>query len=91
MSILATIFVRLFDSECSVSFSKRTFFAAFASALQKSQKRDFFNLNVSQNLPKLFTQYATAALYNLKVVTLLFAKPKLENYYNFIVLNRGRI
>ena len=57
MSILATMFAELFDSQCSARLSKG-FIAAFATNIKfaKARKPTFFVLNDGQKISQLLVQ-----------------------------------
>ena len=80
MSISANMFLKLFNSECSVGLSKR-FFPAFASIIKlQKRKSKFFRY---ERHPKVFSNACAAALYNLKIVAILLANWKVTRIPSF--------
>ena len=89
MSILVTMFAKLFNSLCSVCLSK-----GFFCCIGKLQKRkgEFFLFNCLERPPKNFS--VTRAAFNyLKIVAILLANTrKSQKFYSFeLVQNTFRI
>ena len=81
MSVLATMFVKLVNSECSVRLSKH-FFAAFAAS-QNCKSNFFFISSDSQKFSQLPVQ-CIAALYNLEITAILLDNTRKSlNFYCF--------
>ena len=69
MPILAAMFVKLFNFECSVYWSKDFLLLLQHRAIAKAKKRPFFNLNDSQNISKLPAQ-STIAIHVFVIVAI---------------------
>ena len=87
MPVMATMFLKLFYSQCSVCLSKGFSLFLQHHEIAKAKKRAFLFKREPKNC--LLSVQCTVALYGLRIVAILLVNAK--NYSNFIVWNRYRI